>query len=273
MATKSAKPAATAAAAKTAKTTTAVAVAKAGNIIAPSDVKALIAQQIAEIQGGALGQAGGDVIAISQDKNFKLPDGTVTGDPLDLIIVDFVSANSFYEGAYNPNDIQPPGCYAVHKIIDQMVPTDKSPNQQASNCATCPMNQFGSAGSGKACKNSRLLAVLPADFDDDTPLWVIKVSPTALKNFDKYVSSLARNGILPSMVKTVVDFNPAESYAQLMFTDPQPLDEEVIARVFARQAEAKERLAQLPDFSTYGQTKPKAAPRGKVAPRPGARTR
>lgn len=258
---------------KSTKSTTAVAVAKQGNVVAPVDVKAMIAAQIAEIQQGALGAAGGDVIGITQDKNFKLPDGTITGDPLDLIIVDFVSANSFYEGAYNPNDIQPPGCYAVHKLIDQMAPTDKSPNAQASSCATCPMNQFGSAGNGKACKNSRLLAVLPADFSDDTPLWVIKVSPTALKNFDKYVSSLTRNGILPSMVKTVVDFNPSETYAQLMFTDPQPLDEDVIARVFARQAEAKERLHQLPDFSTYGQSKPKAAPRGKVTARPGARAR
>ena len=252
---------------------TAVAVANKGDIAVPFDVKAMIAAQIAEIQGGALGSAGGDMISVTQDKNFKLPDGTITADPLDLIIVDFVSANSFYEGAYNPNDIQPPACYAVHKIIDQMSPSDKSPNAQASNCATCPMNQFGSAGNGKACKNSRLLAVLPADFTADSPIWVIKVSPTALKNFDKYVSSLARNGILPSMVKTVVDFNPAETYAQLMFVDPQPLDEEVIAAVFARQAEAKERLHQLPDFSAYGQSKPKVAPRGKVTARPGARAR
>lgn len=260
---------------KTTKTTktTAVTTAKKGDVVVPADIKTMIAAQIAEIQNGALGAAGGDMISITQDKNFRLPDGNTTGDPLDLIIVDFVSANSFYEGAYNPNDIQPPGCYAVHKIIDRMSPTDKAPNVQAGNCATCPMNQFGSSGNGKACKNSRLLAVLPADFTDDTPLWVIKVSPTALKNFDKYVSSLARNGILPSMVKTVVDFNPSETYAQLMFTDPQPLDEEVIARVFARQTEAKERLHQLPDFSTYGQNKPKAAPRGKVAPRPGVRAR
>ena len=52
---------------KSTKSTTAVAVANKGSIVAPIDVKALIAAQIAEIQGGARGQAGGDVIAITQD--------------------------------------------------------------------------------------------------------------------------------------------------------------------------------------------------------------
>lgn len=249
---------------------TALAKAKTGTALAtPVDVKAAIAAQLAAIKDGALGSSGGDQIKCTQDKKFELPNGTVAEDPLDLIIVDFVSANAFYEGAYDPKDIQPPVCYAVNKIIDKMVPTDKSTDCQASNCATCPMNQFGSAGAGKACKNSRVLAVLPADFDDDTPIWVLKVSPTALKNFDRYVASLARNGILPSMVKTVVDFNPSESYAQLMFTDPQPLEDETIARVFARQAEATERLHQLPDFTPRAQ--PAKAPARKGAARPGAR--
>lgn len=236
---------------------------------ATKSVQEQIAAQLLA-QKGSTGEFGSVKIK-TKGKKFETPDGVVTTDPMDLIIVDFVSVNALYEGTYDPNDIQPPVCYAVHKLISEMAPADTSPEKQCDTCAACPNNQFGSAGAGKACKNGRKLAVLPADFTDESPMWILDVSPTALKYFDKYVSSLARNGILASMVSTVVSFSDAD-YPQLQFGEPQPLSDDVIAAVFDRQDEAKEMLMRIPDFTPRAPTTKAPASRAKAAPaRRGAR--
>ena len=220
-------------------------------------------------QANKIAPPSGINIRVTQDKKFQLPDGSKVDGPLDLVIVDFVSRNSFYEGAYDPNNISPPACFAIHPEPKQMVPSDNSPVKQADDCASCPMNQFGSAGKGKACKNSRVLAVLPPDADADTPLWLLQVSPTALKGFDGFVGSVARTFQMPPIaVIASVDFSPNETYASLTFGDPRP--NENVAVHFARQAEAKELLMVEPDVSGFGQeaAKPARAPARPAARKP-----
>lgn len=225
-------------------------------------------------QANKIAPPSGINIRITQDKKFQLPDGSKVDGPLDLVVVDFVSRNSFYEGAYDPNNISPPACFAIHPEPKQMVPSDNSPAKQSDDCASCPMNQFGSAGKGKACKNSRVLAVLPPDADADTPMWLLQVSPTALKGFDGYVGAVARTFQMPPIaVVTSVDFNPNETYASLTFGDPRP--NENLAVHFARQAEAKELLMAEPDVSGYGQepAKPARAPARPAARKPAVAAR
>lgn len=225
-------------------------------------------------QASKIAPPSGINIRITQDKKFQLPDGSKVDGPLDLVIVDFVSRNSFYEGAYDPNNISPPACFAIHPEPKQMVPSDNSPAKQSDDCASCPMNQFNSAGKGKACKNSRVLAVLPPDADADTPMWLLQVSPTALKGFDGYVGSVARTFQTPPIgVITSVDFNSGVTYASLNFGDPRP--NENLAVHFARQAEAKELLMAEPDVSGYGQepAKPARAPARPAARKPAVAAR
>lgn len=225
-------------------------------------------------QANKIAPPSGINVRVTQDKKFQLPDGTKVDGPLDLVVVDFVSRNTFYEGAYDPNNISPPACFAIHPEPKQMVPSDNSPAKQSDDCASCPMNQFGSAGKGKACKNSRVLAVLPPDADADTPMWLLQVSPTALKGFDGYVGSVARTFQMPPIaVVTSVDFNPNETYASLTFGDPRP--NENLAVHFARQAEAKELLLAEPDVSGYGQepAKPARAPARPAARKPAVAAR
>ena len=203
-------------------------------------------------------------IKITQDKKFQLPDGTKTDGPLDLVIVDFVSKNTYYEGAYDPNSIVPPNCFAIHPEPKQLTPSDNSPEKQSDTCATCPQNQFGSAGKGKACKNGRVLAVLPPDADENTPLWILNVSPTALKGFDGFVGAVNRQfGMPPIAVVAEVGFNESETFASLVFSNPRP--NEGLEVHFARQAEAAEMLATEPDVSSFGQASAKQP--GRPAPR------
>lgn len=244
---------------KTASKSTAVAVKKAtsGNIV--SIQEALKAQ--AGAMAGRTAPPTGAAIKVTQDKQFLLPDGTKTPGPLELVIVDFTTKNAFYEGAYDPKNIAPPACFSIGNDIKTMVPSKNSPAAQASDCASCPMNQFGSAGDGKACKNSRVLAVLPPDADEDTPLWTLATSPTANKGFDGYVSSVARVFEMPPIgVVTTVAFDTSVTYAKLVFSNAQPNPN--VGVHFARQEEAKAMLATEPDVSGYVQK-----PKGKAAGR------
>jgi hypothetical protein len=241
-----------------AKTGTAVAVKKAGNIV---DIRALLAKEI-EGLASRVGTPGGDSIKVTQDKKFEFPDGTKSTGPIKLVIVDFVSVNKFYEGAYDPNAIVPPACFAIGQNPTQLVPSKNSPVAQCSSCSACAMNQFGSAGAGKACKNSRVLAVLPPGAVEDTPLWILNVSPTALKSFDAYVTSVARSFQLPPVsVVTEVSFDDSVTYASLRFGNPEPNENLVVC--FGRKEEAMARLLTEPDVSQYDAPAP---PKKAVSP-------
>ncbi len=242
----------------TKKTSTDVAVKKpvSGNIIS---IQEALKAQVA-LMAGRTQPAGGNAIRLSPGK-FTLPDGTTTAGPLELVVVDFTSKNLFYEGNYDPKNIVPPNCFALGNDIKNMVPSTNAPEPQAKDCGTCPNNQFGSSGDGKACKNSRVLAVLPPDADEDTPMWILATSPTANKSFDGMVSSVARLFEMPPVgVVVTVSLDPATTYAKLVFSDPKPNAN--VGVHFARQAEAREMLAIEPDVSAFV-----AKPKGKAAGR------
>lgn len=242
-----------------ADTSTAVAVRKssAGAVVSIKDALRAQAEKLAERTAPASGIA----IQVSQSKEFKLPDGTKARE-LDLVVVDFISANLFYEGTYDPNNITPPACFAIGDNPRELVPSDNSPVRQNDTCKGCPMNEFGSAGNGKACKNTRVLAVLPPDADEDTPMWLLKVSPTALKAWDGFVMSVQRTFQMPPIaVVTKVSFDENLDYPSLRFSVAEP--NEALEVHYARQEEARQLLVQEPDVSTY--EAPKPAPRAKPA--------
>jgi hypothetical protein len=237
---------------------TAVAVKQSSNIVSIREQLAAQAAAMADRTAPPTGIA----IRVTQDKHFMLPDGTKTAGPLQLVIVDFTSKNAFYPGAYDPKNISPPACFAIGNNIKTMAPSAASPEKQADACGTCPMNQFGSAGDGKACKNSRLLAVLPPGADEDTPLWTLATSPTANKGYDAFVSEVARVFNTPPVgVVVTVGFDPNETYAKLVFTAPVPNPD--IEACFARLPEATKLLATEPDVSGFDKPKAKPAAKGR----------
>jgi hypothetical protein len=239
------------------KASTSVAVKKPGaNIVAIQEQLKKQALAISE----RTAPAGGDKIQVMKEKEFKLPDGS-TAESLEVVIVDFISTHNYYEGKYDPKNIVPPNCFAIGINPLAMIPSNKSPDKQADNCQTCPLNQWGSDGNGKACKNGRRLAVLPPDADAETPLMILDVSPTGIKSFDAYVNSVAGKFALPPMgVVTTVTFDQNADYASLRFGNPQPNTNLDVA--FARAEEAATRLKQEPDVSGF-ESKPKKKVAGK----------
>lgn len=243
-----------------AKTPAAKAAPKTGTAVV--SMKDEMARQLAGLNK-RVGAATGAAIRITQDKKFKLPGGALATE-LDVVIVDFNSRNEYYAGAYDPNVLAGPICAAVGSEPNNLVPDDSSPKKQADNCTDCPQNVFGSSGPGKACKNQRVLAVLPVDATPDTPIMTIKVSPTAIAGFDGYVASVAANWNMPPIgVITTISFNPGKTFASLQFGNPMPNPH--LAAHFARQGEAQQILAQIPDMTI--QPAPAPAPRGRAPAR------
>lgn len=260
---------------KATKTTgTAVAVKKASST-AVANIQETLRQQ-AEANASRIGGSGGRSIRVGQDKSFTLPDGTKTREPLELVVVDFISRNEWYDRPFSKDDMGPPACFAISPEHKGMVPSDSSPIKQADACNDCEMNVYGSSptGAGKACGNTRLLAVLPPDGDENDELWTLKVSPTALKEFDGFVAGVNRMFTLPPVgVVVTVGFNEGKDYPSLTFSNPQP--NENVAAHLGRQTEARELLMAEPDVSTFVPYEggKKAAPRGRVVPVRRAATR
>ena len=218
----------------------------------PADVRAMLAQQVAtDIE--RLGAVGGkDAIRITQDKKFELPNGDLV-DEIEAIVVDFVYRNEYYIGNFNRKQITPPACFAINPVAADMTPSDTSPLKQSEGgCAVCQQNQFGSSpnGDGKACKNTVYLAVLPPDATEDTPVWVLKTSPTAVKHFNSYVSKVARAAQVPvTAVTTRIFFDPSSTFASVRFEASGP--NKIFSLTQSRVTEARHRLMQEPDVSTF----------------------
>lgn len=248
-------------------------VAKA-KINLPVDVNAAMAAEVANIQN-RISAASGDRITVTQAKTFKLANGLEV-EEFDAVVVDFVAASYYYTESFDRGNIVPPACFSISMEPASMVPSPNSPDPQAGGCAACWANQFGSSGKGKACQNTRLLAVLPTDADISTPLAILKVSPTAIRAFDAHVANVARKHGMPvRAVLTKFSFSE-DQYSSVRFTDEGIADKELVLLANERKEEALQRLMTEPNTTAADDVgNKKAAPvRGKAvakAPaRPGA---
>jgi hypothetical protein len=158
----------------------------------------------------------------TKGKQFTLPDGS-TGPTLSAIILDWRYVLAHYPGAFNPNQPQDPNCFAVgtaNPESGQLVPHETATEKQGEDCRSCPKNQWKSSptGNGKACKNQvRLLMVGANPEDDSTPL-TLYISPSALRNWNAYVTDLANvHGLDIMQVVTEISFDPNETYPKLCF--------------------------------------------------------
>lgn len=159
-------------------------------------------------------------------KVFNLPDGKTSQGPITAVILDHRNFNRYYKGQYNPQDIQPPTCFALSKELSGMGPHPDALTPQADTCHDCAMNQWGSAavGKGKACRNTVRIAIAPADASADDEPSLIVVSPTGLKSWTSLVNKVGQAGMLPVQVVTEISFDPNQAYPSLVFKAMQAHD-------------------------------------------------
>lgn len=170
---------------------------------------------------------------------------------LEVIIIASTHANMLYEGKYDPNNLTNPVCYAYSEDPDEvdMVPHPKSSKPQAERCAECWANKWESdpsGGRGKACKNTRVLAVIPADVKaEDIPtaeVATMKLPVTTVsKKWSPYVHKLAAlYGMPPLAMKTTIGVIPdMKTQFQVTFDDVGPVDRSLLGGLLQRAKDVK----------------------------------
>ncbi len=126
-----------------------------------------------------------------------------------VIILDSVRENVYYEGRFDPNDVQSPTCYAFNHDEKALAPHDKVEEPQNKTCKGCEWNEYGTSetGKGKACGNVVRLAVISGgdidaksgdftSYEDASALSgqsvaFMKVSVMSVKGFATLVRSVA----------------------------------------------------------------------------------
>jgi hypothetical protein len=204
------------------------------NIKVPAHLAARVGKPSALAQAMAGGITGGsDFPRISiKGARFRIvEDGTETvinQTSLDVVVV---GANprlskTWYAKEWN-KDAEPsaPDCYS----LDGVGPNPESTSPQSDLCASCKWNAWGSkvAPNGqqlKACSDKKRLAVVAAD-DATGPVYLLEVTPAALKGLNAYQKELSVRGIAPEIVRTRISFDTDASFPKLIFCFGGFLDE------------------------------------------------
>lgn len=196
-----------------------------------------------------------------------------TDEPANSIQVVIVRANpnnnrSYYTTGFQKGIKSRPACFSN----DGVKPDAQSTDPQAKSCAVCPHNRFGSAidqngmpGKGKACTESKLLAVAAPDRLDRPML--LRVPPTSLKNLTFYGKLLAEKGVNFKLVATKIGFDPKVTHQQLTFAPVGFLPDHVVEGVFDIQDD--ETILRITGEARFGNEEEEApAPVARVAPAP-----
>ena len=194
----------------------------------------------------AIGAVTGKSIS-TKNKVFTLPDGRAHKGPLKVVILDFVNKNLLYEKAWREGERSPPVCFAIGKDIDAMRPSPNAPEAQSDECKGCPMNEFGTAGAGKACKNTAVLAVAVPD-GKSKEVMLVSVSPTGLTNWNKFVTGVkAQFNAVPIKVVTEISFDEDKDFPKLTFDVAAP--NEHVEFHWGLRDVARQMLSQEPDLT------------------------
>jgi hypothetical protein len=173
------------------------------------------AKAVAEepIAGGLWLSTQGGILALDDE---ELP-----GNQAYVIILDSVRENTYYPNKFDPTVKAPPVCYAFGRGADAEEMGPHSSMQadaeyfqpQHDTCLGCPMNEWGTAdtGKGKACQNRRRLTLIPAgvatpikgsrDFEVElfedpkhfqtADVAFLKLPVTSTKQYARYITQLS----------------------------------------------------------------------------------
>lgn len=210
------------------------------NVKIPAHLAAKVGQPSALSQSIASGISSGQSfprISIKGARFRIIEDGTETVLDTTSLDVVIVGANpklskTFYAKAWD-KDAEPtaPDCFS----LDGVRPHPESEGPQNDVCASCPHNAWGSKTGPqgqqlKACTDQKRLAVVAAD-DPEGPVYLLQVTPAALKGLNSYHKELSVRGIPAEVVKTKIGFDTDASFPKLKFGFGGFLDEDTYAAV------------------------------------------
>ena len=156
-------------------------------------------------------------------------------DPASSLEVVILKANPhlskvYYAGGYVEGSEAKPDCYSNNGSTPEL----DAQTPQAAKCAVCPHNAWGSRVSengakGKACSDSRRLAVAPAG-ELDNPM-LLRVPAGTLKELAAYADMLNRRKAPYQAVVTKISFDHSVAHQKFLFKATRWLDESEAAQV------------------------------------------
>lgn len=189
-------------------------------------IQTIDSADLREIMGDNLG---GESLGVSDFERLRVPSGgglawTVTdedGEEVPAKVVEGVIVHAHTARTYWAESIEtsggstPPDCYSNDgKIGIGEIPHDDKASRA---CATCPLNVFGSSekGSGKACKETRVLYLLrPGEL---LPT-IVSVPPSSLVNFRRYALRLTSKATSLQAVTTRLSLEKSKNAAGIEFS-------------------------------------------------------
>jgi hypothetical protein len=210
-------------------------------------------------------------------------DTPVPQNSLPCIIIAHCHERTFYSKPFNPNVVVSPDCYAFAKqdsegVLPPLVPHPDVEEPIHPTCEGCPMDVWGSdlqGGRGKACKEIRRLAILPADAlkDPDKLLAAAeayaRVPVMSVAKWSAYTHLLAAHGTAPFAAVTRMYLLPdAKSQFTVNFElMAKVTDDAVLTALFAKHEMAMKAI----DFP-YAKMEEQAAPPA-VPAKPGKKSK
>lgn len=194
-------------------------------------------------------------------------DEAVPGNELDVVVVASAFKRTCFDRPYDPDDQDPPECFAIAIDRVDLTPHDNVPEPKSTACGekVCEAAVFGTAlqGKGPLCKTRRVLAIMPADGVGDpaeAELATITLPPTSVANFGNYSAKIANNHGLPVWgvkTKIIVKPHPKKQF-EVSFDLVEPVaDETALAGLHGRIAEAESLVLQPYTYEEETASKPK----------------
>jgi hypothetical protein len=212
-------------------------------------------------------QSSGNFIS-TKGKKFTTPDG-VEGKELRAVILAAAIRHEYYDQPFDKDNPSPPVCFAMGVDKDNMEPHETSIEMQieeGENCNVCPMFQWRSDpnGKGKACKQQRILALLPAESPQGDIL-LLKVSPTGLKRINSYFGKISAGLGLPVRYTTLITMHEESDYPSLVFE--MEGENKGWKDMWARVDEAEKVLEAVPQYTQAEETEERQPVKAASAPK------
>lgn len=179
----------------------------------------------------------------------------VVGNKLDVVIVGAVRENQYFPERYDPNNIQPPLCWALGIEAEGMKPdpalvteVQNTDPKRSGECADCPQFEWGSdpnGGRGKACKEKRRLALVPVSALEtgimEAELALLTVPVMSVANWSNYVNKLKAAADRPawSVITTVAVVPDPKSQFRVTFTYGANVADEHLSDLLKKKQEAE----------------------------------
>lgn len=238
------------------------------------------AQQAAELEKGSGGNFFGLKGGILAYDGAPIP-----GNKMCVIVLDGILENVYFSEAYDADHPAGPKCYAFGRDEQAMAPHQsvvERGDAQHQKCNGCQQNVFGTAeqGKGKACRNTRRVAMIPAGtYEKDTlmlftkpeqftssPIAFMKLPVTSVKDYSAFVKQLAV--VLkkpPFAVFAIVQVLPdPKTQFKVAFQAHQEAPSALIPTLLARHEEATKSIDfPYPQFTEEDEKLAEKKPKGK----------